>query len=141
MQNASLAINFNFIKDIRKLYKGKCPIRVILILFLNGKPNQWTVLTRLLHLHCFLDRHPYWPYLKRYGHMAIWPYCLWPERHIVIWSYCLRYGQYGCLSRKLWKCCNLVKTVHWLDFLVKNESKFALMGYFPLYNFWISFKN
>ena len=44
-----------------------------------------------------------------------------------------------CLSRKQWKCINLVNTVNWLDFPVKNESKIALMRYFPLYNFRISF--
>ena len=63
------------------------------------------------------------PYL---GNMTIYPY-----RFI--------YGQYGCLSRKQWKCSNLVKTVNWLDFPVKNESTIALMRYFPLYNFRISF--
>ena len=75
-KNSSLAIDFNFIKEIRKLYKGKYLIRAILLSFFTGKSNQLTVLTRLLHFHCFLDRHPYWPYIKRYGHMAIWPYCL-----------------------------------------------------------------
>jgi hypothetical protein len=72
-KNSSLAINFNFIKEIQKLYKGKYLIRAIVLSFFTGKSNQLTVLTRLLHFHCFLDRHPYWPYIKRYGHNAIWP--------------------------------------------------------------------
>ena len=88
-KNSSLAIDFNFIKEIRKLYKGKYLIRAILLSFFTGKSNQLTVLTRLLHFHCFLDRHPYWPYIKRYGHMAIWPYCLnmaiTPYCHMAIW--------------------------------------------------------
>ena len=88
-KNSSLAINFNFIKEIQKLYKGNYLIRAILLLFFIGKFNQLTVLTRLLHFHCFLDRHPYWPYIKWYGHMAIWPYCLnmatTPYYHMAIW--------------------------------------------------------
>ena len=75
--------------------------------------------------------------------MAIWQYGVMAifrqYGHIAIWPYRFIYGQYGCLSRKQWKCSNLVKTVNWLDFPVKNESKIALMRYFPLYNFQIYF--
>ena len=95
-KNSSLAIDFNFIKEILKLYKGKYLIRAILLSFFTGKSNQLTVLTRLLHFHCFLDRHPYWPYPKPYGHMAIWRY-----GHIqAIWPYCFRYGQNPKIERK-----------------------------------------
>ena len=95
--------------------------------FFPGNSNQWNLLTRLVHLYCFFDRHPYWQYPKPYSHMAIWPYShiailfqIWP-----IWV----------LSKKQCKCSNLVKTFHWIVFPVKNESKIALMEYFPLYYF------
>ena len=57
-KNSSLAIDFNFIKEIRKLYKGKYPIRSILLSFFNGKSNQWNVLTRLLEFSHF--RSTFW---------------------------------------------------------------------------------
>ena len=63
-------IDFEFTKENQKLYKGKYTIGA-LPSFL--KSNQFSSLTRLLNLHNYLDRHPYWPYPKPYGYMAIFP--------------------------------------------------------------------
>ena len=63
-QTSSLAINFDFIKKIQKLYKGKYPIRSFLRSFFTGKTNQLNALTSLIHFDCFLDKHPYRPYPK-----------------------------------------------------------------------------
>ena len=64
----------------------------------------------------------------KYGHNAILPY-----GHMA-WDM----DNMGVYQENKWKCSNLVKTVNWLDFPIKNESKIALMWYFPLYNFRIS---
>ena len=75
--------HFCVFKGISEKYKGKYDIEAYLLSFPHGRSNQFNSFTRLLHLYCFLNRHPYQLPSKPYSHMAIRPYC-----HIlVIWPY------------------------------------------------------
>ena len=71
------------------------------------------------------------------SHIAVWLYgymaIIWKYGHMARWLYGFYSSQYGCLSRKLYKCSNLVKTLSWLDHPVRNESQFPPRAYFPLY--------
>ena len=55
---------------------------------------------------------------------------IWPYDYMAI----LPYGPMALDIEKAMKIY-LIKVFNWLVFLVRNESKNDLMGYFPLYNF------
>ena len=80
---------FCIYKGNSKKYKGKYAVKPFLLSFVVGRSNRLNSFARLLHFYCCFQKHPYWPPLMSYSHMAIWPYghisTIWPYGHIDIW--------------------------------------------------------
>ena len=85
-QNSRLASRFYFIKEIRKIYKGKCGPSVFFIFWKKYFRWFWSLELRSWTPDASLDNHigRYWP---------LWP--KWPFGHLANYGHFYDYGHLG----------------------------------------------